>query len=197
MLTQPSTPVPLRLAKRIVAGIILVSSAYVASVIARTGLEFGFQATVRTGLARVASLTLPPKAVAVEKPAEKKDAGTGPVPAKAAKNVLVKPAKGTNWGVIHSHNGVDIANECGTPIVASAAGTVIEANAGWNGGYGNAVVIRHKNTKTHYAHLSKRIVSIGDVVAQGEVIGYMGRTGEATGCHLHFEVWGGPNPFGK
>jgi murein DD-endopeptidase MepM/ murein hydrolase activator NlpD len=98
---------------------------------------------------------------------------------------------------IHGHNAVDLAAPIGTPILASADGQVIIAKTGgWNGGYGNYIVIRHSNgTQTLYAHSSKIIVSAGDVVKQGDVIGLVGSTGESTGPHLHFEIRGARNPF--
>lgn len=98
---------------------------------------------------------------------------------------------------IHGHNGVDLAAPIGTPIHAAADGTVIDIyNAGgWNGGYGNYVVIRDSNgTKTVYAHMEYVSVGYG-AVSQGEVIGAVGVTGHTTGPHLHFEVRGGVNPF--
>jgi murein DD-endopeptidase MepM/ murein hydrolase activator NlpD len=106
------------------------------------------------------------------------------------------PTTGKNWGILHAHNGVDIANACGTPVKAAAAGTVTSIGSGWNGGYGNDVIIHHPNgTETLYAHLQKIEVSEGDSVDTGDLLGLMGETGEATGCHLHFEVHGAKNPF--
>ena len=99
---------------------------------------------------------------------------------------------------IHGWNAVDIGAARGTPIHAAASGTIIIArnNGGWNGGYGNYVVITHENgTQTLYAHMTHAIVSPGQYVAAGQVIGYVGATGEATGPHLHFEVRGAANPF--
>lgn len=98
---------------------------------------------------------------------------------------------------IHGWNGVDLGAPAGTPIYAAAAGTVIVSQVGgWNGGYGNYVVIDHGNgTQTLYAHLSTDGVSVGETVTKGERIGGVGRTGEATGNHLHFEVRGAENPF--
>ncbi len=107
-----------------------------------------------------------------------------------------------NGGIItqglHGWNAVDIGAPTGTSIFAAADGTVIVAknNGGWNGGYGNYVVIQHPNgTQSLYAHMSKVLVSAGDNVAQGGTIGKVGATGEATGPHLHFEVRGAVNPF--
>ncbi len=100
---------------------------------------------------------------------------------------------------IHGWNAVDIGAPRGTPIHAAADGTVIVArnNGAWNGGYGNYVVITHDNdTQTLYAHMTHAIVSSGQTVYRGQVIGYVGTTGMATGPHLHFEVRGAKNPFG-
>lgn len=98
---------------------------------------------------------------------------------------------------IHGYNGVDLAAPAGTPIYASAAGEVIiSRDTGWNGGYGVYVVIRHDNgTQTLYSHNSSNAVSVGQTVAQGDVIGYVGSTGRSTGAHVHFEVRGAANPF--
>jgi murein DD-endopeptidase MepM/ murein hydrolase activator NlpD len=100
---------------------------------------------------------------------------------------------------LHGFNAVDIGAPVGTEVYAADDGTVLIAlsNYGWNGGYGNYVVIQHANgAQTLYAHLSKVSVSSGDTVGQGDLIGRVGKTGEATGPHLHFEVRGAHNPFG-
>jgi len=87
------------------------------------------------------------------------------------------------------HNGLDIANKVGTPIYAAESGTVEIAQGGWNGGYGNTIVINHGGgKKTRYGHLSKLYVKAGNSVEKGENIGLMGSTGRSTGSHLHFEV---------
>ena len=99
---------------------------------------------------------------------------------------------------LHGFNGVDIGAPNGTPIYASAAGTVVVAlfNGGYNGGYGNYVVIQHPNgTQTLYAHMSKVLTSPGASVAKGATIGLVGSTGRSTGNHVHFEVRGAANPF--
>ena len=98
---------------------------------------------------------------------------------------------------LHGYNGVDIASYTGAPVLASAAGSVIIArSSGWNGGYGNYIVISHQNgTQTLYAHLSGVAVSAGENVIRGGIIGYVGSTGRSTGPHLHFEVRGARNPF--
>ncbi len=96
---------------------------------------------------------------------------------------------------LHGYNGVDLADYCGAPVVASASGDVIVSRTyGWNGGYGLYVVLNHlNNTQTLYAHLSKIAVQSGWHVVQGQVIGYIGSTGNSTGCHVHFEVRGAKN----
>lgn len=98
---------------------------------------------------------------------------------------------------IHGYNAVDLAASAGTPIRAAAAGEVIASKSGgWNGGYGNYVVIKHRNgVQTLYAHTSRNAVAAGTQVAAGDTIGYVGNTGRSTGSHLHFEVRGASNPF--
>lgn len=98
---------------------------------------------------------------------------------------------------LHGYNGIDIGAPAGTTIYAAAAGTVIVSRAGgWNGGYGNYVVVQHGNgTQTLYAHATSISVSVGQQVSQGQAIATVGRTGRATGNHLHFEVRGAKNPF--
>lgn len=95
---------------------------------------------------------------------------------------------------IHGKNAVDLAASTGTKIVAAASGRILLARMGYNGGYGNMVIIQHSNgTQTLYAHQSKLAVRTGDQVSQGEVIGYVGSTGHSTGPHLHYEVRGAKN----
>ncbi|MBR6033998.1 MAG: M23 family metallopeptidase [Clostridia bacterium] len=85
------------------------------------------------------------------------------------------------------HSGLDIATASGTPIYATASGTV--TYAGWQGGYGNLVIISHGNgVETYYAHCSKIYVSKGDTVETGDLISAVGSTGNSTGPHLHLEV---------
>ena len=99
---------------------------------------------------------------------------------------------------IHGYNGVDLGAPSGTPVYAAAGGSVVVARAGgWNGGYGSYVVISHGNgSQTLYAHMSKVSAYDGETVSRGDVIGYVGKTGLATGPHLHFEIRNGiRNPF--
>lgn len=86
-----------------------------------------------------------------------------------------------------SHTGIDIASNQGTAVYASDGGSV--TLAGWNGGYGNCIMIDHGNGYvTLYGHLSSISVSVGQTVSQGATIGAVGSTGNSTGPHLHFEV---------
>jgi murein DD-endopeptidase MepM/ murein hydrolase activator NlpD len=119
-------------------------------------------------------------------------------PSKSYKGYYIRPVVGgiRSQG-IHGYNGVDLASKAGTPILAAAKGEVIiSRTGGWNGGYGNYIVIKHDNgTQTLYAHNSQNNVSVGDIVEQGDVIGLMGSSGKSTGTHLHFEIRGAKNPF--
>lgn len=84
------------------------------------------------------------------------------------------------------HTGLDIPAPTGTSVLASADGTVIRA--GWNSGFGNCVIIQHKNgVQTLYGHNSALVVKTGDVVKQGQAIAKVGSTGRSTGPHCHFE----------
>ena len=86
------------------------------------------------------------------------------------------------------HQGIDLAAPVGTPIYATADGTVSEAGYN-NGGYGNLIKLDHgRGIETRYAHLSRVLVSPGQRIARGQVIGHMGSTGRSTGSHLHYEV---------
>ena len=90
-------------------------------------------------------------------------------------------------GVQKSHTGIDIASNSGTTVYASDGGSV--TLAGWNGGYGNCIMLDHGNGYiTLYGHLSSISVSVGQTVSKGDSIGAVGSTGNSTGPHLHFEV---------
>ena len=90
-------------------------------------------------------------------------------------------------GIYRLHSGSDIGAAYGTAIWSAAAGTVILA--GWNGGYGNCVMVNHGNGYTTlYGHMSSIAVSVGQTVGMGDTLGYVGSTGNSTGPHLHFEV---------
>ena len=101
---------------------------------------------------------------------------------------VVTSPYGLRWGGTDFHPGMDIANDMGTPIVATADGVV--EYAGWNsGGYGNMVDINHGNgIMTRYGHASQVVVSVGQHVKRGQLIAYMGSTGFSTGPHVHYEV---------
>ena len=89
---------------------------------------------------------------------------------------------------IRAHKGTDFAAAIGTPIMATANGTVTESR--YKGGNGNYVKIRHNSTySTQYLHMSKRKVRVGDVVKQGEVIGLIGMTGNTAGPHVCYRFW--------
>lgn len=101
---------------------------------------------------------------------------------------VVSSPYGLRWGGTDFHPGMDIANDMGTPIVATADGVV--EYAGWNsGGYGNMVDINHGNgIMTRYGHAMQVVVSTGQQVKRGQLIAYMGSTGFSTGPHVHYEV---------
>lgn len=107
---------------------------------------------------------------------------------------LIKPVAGTvtsrygqRWG--RGHKGIDIGAPKGTAIKAAAAGTVTVSSYGYNGGYGNYVIVTHSNgVQTVYGHCTALKVSVGQKVSQGQVIATVGSTGRSTGNHLHLEI---------
>jgi len=107
---------------------------------------------------------------------------------------LIKPLSGTitsRYGLRSrdNHKGIDIGASYGSSIYAAAAGTVTTSAYGYNGGYGNYVIISHGNgVQTLYGHCSSLCIEEGAYVAQGELIAKVGSTGLSTGNHLHFEV---------
>ena len=119
--------------------------------------------------------------------------GTKPKPKTAATGRFGRPVSG---GYVSSsfgnrsrgyHTGIDWALSYGSPIYASDGGTV--TSAGWGGGYGRMIKINHGNGyETLYAHCSKLVVGNGKKVAKGQLIAYVGSTGNSTGPHLHFEI---------
>jgi LysM repeat protein len=131
-------------------------------------------------------------------------AAIAPVLARNVGNVLpdgffILPTTGKITQTLHFFNAVDIANQCGTPVFAAAGGKIQIATNQWP--FGNYVNIIHPNSVvTIYAHLSKILVLAGENVSQGQLIGYIGNTGQVvgvTGCHLHFDVRGTANPIAK
>ncbi|MGH3947629.1 MAG: M23 family metallopeptidase [Pseudonocardiaceae bacterium] len=129
------------------------------------------------------------EAAAKKRAAEKRAAAKR----EAARPDFARPAEGrftsgfgARWG--SSHNGVDIANSIGTPIVSVAEGEVIEA--GPASGFGLWVQVRHSDgTVTVYGHMNEIVVSQGQQVKAGEEIATIGNRGQSTGPHVHFEVW--------
>ena len=103
-------------------------------------------------------------------------------------NGFISSGYGLRWNGAEFHQGIDIAAEMGTPIVATADGVV--TLAGWNaGGYGNMVDIDHgSGVSTRYGHASAVVVTPGQRVRRGQIIAYVGSTGHSTGPHLHYEV---------
>ena len=107
---------------------------------------------------------------------------------------LIRPVSGVvtsrfgqRWG--RSHKGTDIGAPAGTTIVAAAAGTVSVSQYGYNGGYGNYVIINHGNgVQTLYGHCTSLLVEPGQHVSQGQKIATVGSTGNSTGNHLHLEI---------
>ena len=107
---------------------------------------------------------------------------------------LIRPISGTvtsrfgsRWG--RSHKGIDIGAAKGTPIKAVASGTVTVAQYGYSGGYGNYVMISHGNgVQTLYGHCNSLNVKAGQSVSQGQVIAFVGNTGNSYGNHLHLEI---------
>ena len=91
-------------------------------------------------------------------------------------------------GGLAMHEGLDFTASSGTLVVATAKGTV--SRSGWDVGYGNVVEVQHaEGFATRYAHLSKRLVQVGDQVDRAGVLGEVGSTGRSTGPHLHYEVF--------
>jgi murein DD-endopeptidase MepM/ murein hydrolase activator NlpD len=90
-------------------------------------------------------------------------------------------------GHFSDHKGIDIAAKYGSKVRSISEGVVIFS--GTLGGYGELIVIKHiGNATTHYGHLSKRLVDVGEMVFKGQVIGRVGKSGAVTGAHLHFEM---------
>ncbi|OGZ78200.1 MAG: hypothetical protein A2528_00055 [Candidatus Staskawiczbacteria bacterium RIFOXYD2_FULL_37_9] len=117
-----------------------------------------------------------------------------------ADNFFIFPTQGRVTQGLHYYNAVDVASSCGTSVYAAASGIVQRAvyNNAWNLGMGNYVTILHSNgTVTYYGHFQNVFVKPGDKVITGDRIGLIGRTGNATGCHVHFQVLGARNPLAK
>lgn len=115
---------------------------------------------------------------------------TGPKTGRLIWPTLAK--SGITQGFRPGHYAIDIANRAKGPIFASSGGKVIKAAYGWNGGYGNVIIVDHGGgMQTLYAHNEKLYVTEGQYVEQGQTMAWMGNSGRvygATGIHLHFEV---------
>lgn len=118
--------------------------------------------------------------------------------------LVTQPFGRPNWNAAYSfHDGMDIANSCGTPVYAASSGTVLMADfrsssracssyggGYWSGSWGNQVMIGHNaRYSSRYAHLQSVTVYPGQEVKRGDIIGYMGSTGYSTGVHLHFSIF--------
>lgn len=147
----------------------------------------------RTRVSRAAKPLSPP-AGASKASRYAKDDGAARIRAKRESNLsFAWPVRGrlsSRYGRRQGrpHEGVDIAARQGTPIRAAEAGRVI--HSGWGlGAYGRVVIVKHAGKySTVYAHNRKNSVSVGDFVERGEVIAQVGRTGNARGPHVHFEI---------
>lgn len=116
--------------------------------------------------------------------------GAAPANAKIGGGNFIWPTSGSinqrYWG---GHGGIDIGAWTGAPVKAADGGYVAVAAGGWNGGYGNHVIVDHGNGfVTLYAHLNSIYVKPGESVAAGQQVGSVGNTGNSTGPHLHFEL---------
>lgn len=116
---------------------------------------------------------------------------------------LCYPMEGYTWTTYSGHEGIDIPCDVGTPVYASAGGTVGYVKNGWteadgkNGmmSYGNCVCISHgAGLETRYGHLAFAVVSSGQTVLPGQLIGYSGNTGNSTGPHMHFAIYENGSP---
>jgi murein DD-endopeptidase MepM/ murein hydrolase activator NlpD len=162
------------------------------------------QQTGKKGINGVIYVTSEQNGKIVKKEAVKTEVLQKPVKEIIVKGTKVVPSRGngsfiwpTNGGYVSSqqgyrwskmHKGIDIARPSNYTIKAADNGVVV--SAGYDGGYGNKVIIDHQNGyRTVYAHLASISVSPGQTVAGGSKIGVMGRTGNSTGIHLHFEVY--------
>ncbi|HXF62985.1 MAG TPA: peptidoglycan DD-metalloendopeptidase family protein [Caldilineaceae bacterium] len=116
--------------------------------------------------------------------------GAVPASAKIGSGAFVWPTSGSiNQRFWSGHAGVDIGGWTGAPVKAADGGYVAVAAGGWNGGYGNHVIVDHGNGfVTLYAHLNSIYVKPGESVTRGQQIGSIGNTGNSTGPHLHFEL---------
>ncbi|HLO13141.1 MAG TPA: peptidoglycan DD-metalloendopeptidase family protein, partial [Pseudoneobacillus sp.] len=156
------------------------------------------------GLRAVTYVVSKQNGVLVKKQTVKEDILSNPVKKVVLRGTKVIPSRGEGsmvWpvsgGYVSSqmgyrwnrmHKGIDIARPSDRTIKAADNGVVIFA--GWDGGYGNKIIVDHQNGyKTVYGHLAEIDVNVGQTVPKGSKIGVMGSTGDSTGVHLHFEVY--------
>lgn len=120
-----------------------------------------------------------------------------------ANGAFAYPCEGHGWTTYPGHEGIDIPLDVGTPVYACAAGTVTYIQAGWHSGmgvdgiasYGNCVFVDHgSGWQSRYAHMSSVVVASGTMVQQGQLIGYVGSTGNSSGPHLHLALYYNGNP---
>lgn len=141
----------------------------------------------------------PPRKSVAKAPSPKRDHYKAPAVNNVRSFRLQWPVKGTvtsRFGRRGSrmHDGIDIAAKEGTPVYAAAAGEVVYSDQRLSG-YGKLIIVRHsKDLFTAYAHNQRNLVRKGDRVKAGDVLARVGRTGRASGPHLHFEVRRGPTP---
>jgi murein DD-endopeptidase MepM/ murein hydrolase activator NlpD len=144
-------------------------------------LTIGSQIVIPNGTKPfVSAPTIPSSAVRVAAP-DDATVGSGSFSWPASGNITQQ-----FWG---GHRAIDIGSWTGAPVKAADSGYVIVAGGGWNGGYGNHVIIDHGNGfTTLYAHMNSIFVRPGESVSRGQQIGTVGNTGNSTGPHLHFEI---------
>lgn len=165
----------------------------------RGGYLLAGQALIIPGAQPIVAVAAVPKTT--KKPTIQIPAGAGKFQLPPLKNYSIEPS----YGILQMpcdcfftqyfsavHFGVDLQHRGGSPVFAAEAGTVIRADYGWDGGYGNVIEIDHGNGLiTLYAHNKELYVKAGDAVARGQPIAFMGNTGRVhgpTGIHTHFEV---------
>lgn len=127
------------------------------------------------------TLTITPESIAAPAPTLNPTGLIWPVEGLITSHFGYRKLFGSNF-----HNGLDIDAHTGDPIRAAVGGIV--TFAGWHGGYGNLVIITHDDKEYYYGHASKLLVSVGESIAQGDLIALVGSTGNSTGPHLHFEI---------
>lgn len=147
---------------------------------ASAALQVGSQIVIPDGTKPFVAPQAPPSAVYVDAPSDAIK-GSGSFSWPTSGNITQQFWSG--------HRAIDIGSWVGAPVKAADSGYVVLAGGGWNGGYGNHVIIDHGNGfTTLYAHLTSIFVKPGESVSRGQQIGTVGNTGNSTGPHLHFEI---------